>query len=257
MDWQAIAATISGMGVGFLLGLLGGGGSVLAVPLLLYVVGVPNAHIAIGTSAVGVSLNAATNLVAHARRGSVRWPCAIAFALSGIVGAGIGSTLGKLIDPQPLTLLFAVAMIAVALSMWRPRRGVEAPDVHLTRKIALRLIPIGLGVGLASGFFGIGGGFLIVPGLILGSGMPMLNAVGSSLVAVAVFGATTAINYAFSGLVDWPIAGWMFTGGLFGGALGVWASRKLSNQRLLLQRLFAVFVMLVAAYVGWRAVAGL
>jgi len=256
LDWQAIAATISGTGVGFLLGLLGGGGSVLAVPLLLYFVGVPNAHIAIGTSAVGVSLNAATNLVGHARRGSVRWPCAIAFALSGIVGAGIGSSIGKLIDPQPLTLLFAVAMVAVALSMWRPRRGAEASDVHLTRKIALRLIPIGLGVGLASGFFGIGGGFLIVPGLILGSGMPMLNAVGSSLVAVAVFGATTAINYAFSGLVDWIIAGWMFTGGLFGGAVGVWASRKLSGQRILLQRLFAVFVMIVAVYVGWRAVAG-
>lgn len=256
MDWQAIAATISGTGVGFLLGLLGGGGSVLAVPLLLYFVGVPNAHIAIGTSAVGVSLNAATNLVGHARRGSVRWPCAIAFALSGIVGAGIGSSIGKLIDPQPLTLLFAVAMVAVALSMWRPRRGAEASDVRLTRKIALRLIPIGLGVGLASGFFGIGGGFLIVPGLILGSGMPMLNAVGSSLVAVAVFGATTAINYAFSGLVDWIIAGWMFTGGLFGGAVGVWASRKLSGQRILLQRLFAVFVMIVAVYVGWRAVAG-
>lgn len=255
MDWQAIAATISGTGVGFLLGLLGGGGSVLAVPLLLYFVGVPNAHIAIGTSAVGVSLNAATNLVGHARRGSVRWPCAIAFALSGIVGASIGSSIGKLIDPQPLTLLFAVAMVAVALSMWRRRRGAEASDVHLTRKIALRLIPIGLGVGLASGFFGIGGGFLIVPGLILGSGMPMLNAVGSSLVAVAVFGATTAINYAFSGLVDWIIAGWMFTGGLFGGAVGVWASRKLSGQRILLQRLFAVFVMIVAVYVGWRALA--
>lgn len=257
MDWQAVAATVSGTGVGFLLGLLGGGGSVLAVPLLLHFVGVPNAHIAIGTSAVGVSLNAATNLVGHARRGSVRWPCAIAFALSGIVGAAVGSSIGKLIDPQPLTLLFAVAMVAVALSMWRPRRGAETPDVHLTRAIALRLIPIGLGVGLASGFFGIGGGFLIVPGLILGSGMPMLNAVGSSLVAVALFGATTAINYALSGLVDWTIAGWMFAGGLFGGAGGVWASRKLSGQRTLLQRLFAIFVMLVAAYVGWRVFAGM
>ena len=135
----------------------------LAVPLLLYFVGVPNAHIAIGTSAVGVSLNAAANLVGHARRGSVRWPCAIAFTLAGIVGAAIGSTIGKLIDPQPLTLLFAIAMVAVAGSMWRPRHGAESANVHLTPQIAMRLIPIGLGVGLASGFFGIGGGFLIVP----------------------------------------------------------------------------------------------
>ena len=253
MDWQAIAAAISGTGVGFLLGLLGGGGSVLAVPLLLYFVGVPNTHIAIGTSAVGVSLNAAANLIGHARTGVVRWPCAIAFALSGIVGAAAGSSLGKLIDPQPLTLLFAVAMIAVAASMWRGRQAVGEADVHLTPKIALRLVPIGFAVGLASGFFGIGGGFLIVPGLILGSGMPMLNAVGSSLVAVALFGATTAVNYAISGLVDWTIAGWMLVGGLIGGAAGVWASRKLSGKRALLQRTFAVFVMLVAVYVGWRA----
>jgi uncharacterized membrane protein YfcA len=125
----------------------------------------------------------------------------------------------------------------------------------LTPQIALRLVPIGLGVGLASGFFGIGGGFLIVPGLILGSGMPMLNAVGSSLLAVAVFGATTAINYAISGLVIWPIAGWMLAGGLIGGAVGVWASRKLAGQRALLQRLFAGFVLVVAVYVGWRAIA--
>jgi uncharacterized membrane protein YfcA len=253
VDWQAVTAIISGSGVGFLLGLLGGGGSVLAVPLLLYFVGVPNAHVAIGTSAVGVSLNAAANLVGHARRGSVRWPCAIAFALSGIVGAAIGSTLGKLIDPQPLTFLFAIAMIVVALSVWRTRRGAEVTDVHLTRSIAMRLIPIGLGVGLASGFFGIGGGFLIVPGLILGSGMPMLNAVGSSLLAVALFGATTAVNYALSGLVLWDVAGWMLAGGLVGGAAGVWASRKLAGHRALLQRLFAIFVLVVALYVVWRA----
>lgn len=254
MDWQAITAVISGSGVGFLLGLLGGGGSVLAVPLLLYFVGVPNAHIAIGTSAVGVSLNAAANLVGHARRGAVRWPCAIAFALAGIVGAAIGSTLGKLIDPQPLTLLFALAMVAVGVTMFVPRRGDGDANVQLTPKVALRLVPIGLGVGMASGFFGIGGGFLIVPGLILGSGMPMLNAVGSSLLAVALFGATTAANYALSGLVDWGIAAWMLAGGLIGGAAGVWASRKLADRRALLQRLFAGFVLAVAFYVAWRAV---
>lgn len=254
MDWQAITAMVSGSGVGFLLGLLGGGGSVLAVPLLLYFVGVPNAHIAIGTSAVGVSLNAAANLVGHARRGSVRWPCAIAFALSGIVGALIGSTIGKMIDPQPLTLLFALAMLIVGVSMFFPRSDDGNADVHLTRKIALRLIPIGLGVGMASGFFGIGGGFLIVPGLILGAGMPMLNAVGSSLLAVALFGAATAANYALSGLVDWEIAAWMLAGGLVGGAIGVWASRRLAAHRALLQRLFAGFVLAVAVYVAWRAI---
>jgi uncharacterized membrane protein YfcA len=175
------------------------------------------------------------------------------FALAGIAGAAIGSSIGKLIDPKPLTLFFAFAMAAVALSMWRPRTGEDAADVTLNAKIALRLVPIGTAVGAASGFFGIGGGFLVVPGLMWGSRMPMLNAVGSSLFAVALFGATTAINYAYSGLVLWPIAGWMILGGVFGGALGVWASRRLAARRALLQRLFAIFVLLVAIYVAVRS----
>lgn len=253
MDWQSVAAILTGSGVGFLLGLLGGGGSVLAVPLLLYFVGVPNAHYAIGTSALGVSVNAAANLFGHAQKGTVKWPCAATFAIAGIVGALIGSGLGKAVDPKPLTLFFALAMAAVALSMWRPRPDEGLADVSLNPKIALRLIPIGLGVGGASGFFGIGGGFLIVPGLMLGSRMPMLNAVGSSLLAVAVFGAATAFNYALSGFVLWPIAGWMILGGIFGGAAGIWASRKLSARRALLQRIFAVFVLVTAVYVAARA----
>ncbi|MFN3463502.1 MAG: sulfite exporter TauE/SafE family protein [Terricaulis sp.] len=253
MDWQAAAALISGSGVGFLLGLLGGGGSVLAVPLLLYFVGVPNTHFAIGTSALGVSINAAVNLIGHARNGVVKWPCALTFAFAGIIGAALGSTLGKMIDPEPLMVIFALAMAGVAASMWRPASGEGLADVQLNPRIAIRLGGIGLVVGTASGFFGIGGGFLIVPGLILGSRMPMLNAVGSSLLAVALFGATTAFNYALSGYVLWDIAGWMVVGGVAGGALGIWVSKKLAAKRALLQRLFAGFVMMVAVYVAARA----
>jgi uncharacterized membrane protein YfcA len=253
VDIQALLAVLSGSGVGFLLGLLGGGGSVLAVPLLLYLVGAPNAHYAIGTSALGVSVSAAANLVGHARRGSVKWPCAITFSVAGIVGAVIGSTIGKMLDPAPLTLLFALAMAAVALSMLRPSAGEGQADVRLTSAIGVRLMVIGLIVGVASGFFGIGGGFLIVPGLMLGARMPMLNAVGSSLVSVALFGATTSINYALSGYVLWDIAAWMILGGLIGGAGGVWASRRLAAHRSALQRVFAIFVLIVAAYVAVRA----
>lgn len=252
MDWQAGAALISGGGVGFLLGLLGGGGSVLAVPLLLYFVGVPTTHFAIGTSALGVSVNAAASLVGHARRGTVKWPCALTFAAAGIAGAALGSTLGKLVDAEPLMLMFALAMAAVALSMWRPPANEGVADVSLNPRIAVRLVGIGVLVGMASGFFGIGGGFLIVPGLILGSQMPMLNAIGSSLLAVALFGATTAANYALSGYVLWDVAGWMIAGGVVGGAAGVWASRKLAARRATLRRLFAAFVLLVSVYVAAR-----
>ena len=203
LSWiQGVLAVLSGVGVGFSLGLIGGGGSILAVPLLLYVVGVTNPHVAIGTSALAVAVNAFGNLIGHWRAGSVKWPCAATFALSGIVGAAIGSSLGKLVGGEQLLVLFAIAMIAVGVAMLRPRAAAGDPDVRITPAIAVRLVAIGLIVGAFSGFFGIGGGFLIVPGIMLGSGMPILNAIGSSLLSVGTFGLTTAINYAISGLVD-------------------------------------------------------
>ena len=101
MVWaQDVLAVLSGGAVGFSLGLIGGGGSILAVPLLLYVVGIGDAHVAIGTSALAVSANAFGNLIGHWRAGNVKWPCAATFAVAGIAGAAIGSSLGKLVDGQ-------------------------------------------------------------------------------------------------------------------------------------------------------------
>ena len=165
---QEALAVLSGGAVGFSLGLIGGGGSILAVPLLLYVVDIGDPHVAIGTSALSVAANAFANLLGHWRAGNVKWPCAATFALAGVIGAAIGSTLGKLVDGQQLLFLFALAMIAVGAAMLRPRAAAGNPDVRMTTGIAVRLIAIGLVVGAVSGFFGIGGGFLIVPGLMLG-----------------------------------------------------------------------------------------
>ena len=201
LSWaQDALAVASGGAVGFSLGLIGGGGSILAVPLLLYVVGIDDAHVAIGTSALAVSLNAFGNLIGHWRAGNVKWPCAATFAVAGIAGAAIGSSIGKLIAGDKLLFLFALAMIAVGIAMLRPRAAEGDPSVRITPAIAGRLVMIGLIVGAFSGFFGIGGGFLIVPGIMLGSGMPILNAIGSSLLSVGTFGLTTAVNYALSGL---------------------------------------------------------
>ena len=113
-------AGFSGGIVALLLTLFGGGGSVLAVPLLLYLVGVQDPHVAIGVSGAGVSLNALTALTGQARAGRVRWPCAILFAVTGAAGAWFGSSLAKMIDGHQLLLIFAVAMAAVGLSMLRP-----------------------------------------------------------------------------------------------------------------------------------------
>ena len=239
---------LSGSAVGFSLGLIGGGGSILAVPLLLYVVGIRDAHVAIGTSALAVSVNAFGNLIGHWRAGNVKWPCAATFAVAGIIGAAIGSSVGKLVDGQKLLFLFALAMIAIGAAMLRPRAAAGNPDVRMTPWIAARLIVIGLVVGAISGFFGIGGGFLIVPGLMLGSGMPILNAIGSSLFSVGSFGLTTAVNYALSGLVDWTIALLFIAGGIAGGIPGMRAAMRLAANRHMLTYIFAGVIFAVAAY---------
>jgi uncharacterized membrane protein YfcA len=249
---QAVATLLCGSLVGFSLGLIGGGGSILAVPLLLYVVGVRDPHVAIGTSAFAVGVNAAVNLVGHWRRGNVKWPCAAAFAGAGVLGAAIGSTIGKLIDGRKLLLLFALVMVAVGFAMLRPRASGGDPAVRINPAIAVRLIGAGFMTGAISGFFGIGGGFLIVPGIMLGSGMPILNAIASSLFSVSAFGLTTAANYALSGLIDWGVAAEFIAGGALGGLLGVHLATRLAARRRLLSTVFAGVVFVVAVYMVVR-----
>ncbi len=258
---HAVLSALSGSVVGLVLGLIGGGGSILAVPLLVYLVGVPSPHVAIGTGAVAVALNAAGGLVAHARAGTVKWRCAAVFATAGIAGALAGSALGKAMDGQRLLALFGLVMVLVGLSMLRPRRGEEDAGVRLTRASAARLLPrlllIGAGVGLLSGFFGIGGGFLIVPGLMLATRMPLRNAVGTSLVAVAAFGLATAGSYALSGYVDWGLAALFVAGGVVGGYAGTKAGVALGARKRALAYVFSAVVVAVGLYVTARGLGSL
>lgn len=247
-----LLTVLSGSLVGFSLGLIGGGGSILAVPLLLYVVGISDPHLAIGTSALAVAANAFANLAHHARAGTVKWPCATAFAASGVVGAIVGSTVGKAVDGESLLFVFALVMIAVGISMLRGRGAEGDAGVRINRKIAGRLVAIGFLTGMVSGFFGIGGGFLIVPGIMLGSGMAVLNAIGSSLFSVGAFGLTTAANYALSNLIDWMVAVLFIAGGVVGGFLGLKAAVKLSTRKGALTRIFAGVLFAVAAYMLYR-----
>src|SRR5258707_1548788 len=210
---QSLLGLASGMLVGFSLGLVGGGGSILAVPLMVYVVGVPEPHMAIGTSAIAVAANAAINLSNHARGKTVIWSCALVFAAAGIIGAFGGSILGKMVDGQKLLALFALVMIVIALLMLKTRSRIGLPDVKASMSNMPAIAGLGLATGTVSGFFGIGGGFLIVPALMLATGMPIMNAVSSSLVAVTAFGLTTAASYAWSGLVSWALAGPFLGGG--------------------------------------------
>ncbi len=248
-----LLAIASGAFVGFTLGLIGGGGSIVATPLLLYAVGLPP-HIAIGTGALAVSANGFVNFGGHARAGNVRWATAGLFATTGVVGALIGSTIGKAFDGHRLILMFAVMMLVVGAAMLRPRNGGSNGPVAMTKRVAAKVAAVGLCVGLLSGFFGIGGGFLIVPGLILATGMPMINAIGTSLLAVGAFGLATALNYAASGMVNWMIAAQFIGGGIAGGWIGMKSACHLAARRNTLNRMFAALVFAVAFYIIWRSV---
>lgn len=254
---QYVLSVAAGSLVGFSLGLVGGGGSILAVPLMVYLVGIHDPHVAIGTSALAVAANAAVNLANHARSGNVKWRCASVFAAVGVVGALLGSTLGKAIGGQQLLALFALLMILVAGLMLRRRSSSGNQAVRLSQENALKLTAYGFATGLLSGFFGIGGGFLVVPGLIAATGMPILFAVGSSLVAVTAFGVATAFNYAYSGWVNWALAATFIGGGVVGGWFGARLAARLSTRRGALNVVLATLILFVGAYTLYRSIRAL
>ncbi|MCX7686179.1 MAG: sulfite exporter TauE/SafE family protein [Acetobacteraceae bacterium] len=258
-DLGVLATSLAAGGlVGFSLGLVGGGGSILAVPLLVFLVGVGSPHVAIGTAAVAVAANALIGLFQHARAGHVRWPCAALFSSLGVAGAVLGARLGQAVEGRVLLALFALLMAAVAALMLARRRAGGAAGVpRLSLSNAPRLAGAGLSVGALSGFFGIGGGFLIVPGLVFSAGFPMAYAIGTSLVAVSAFGIATAATYAASGLVDWGIAALFVAGGAAGSLLGLAAVKRLAVKRGALETVFAVLILSVASYTLWRSATGL
>ena len=255
---QQVLSVISGFAVGFSLSLIGGGGSILAVPLLLYLVDYPSPHVVIGTTALAVSANAFLNLLPHAYAGNVRWKEAILFATVGAIAAFAGSSAGKAVGSGKLLFLFAILMLVIAGLMLRRGRlnDRQRPSAHHGRTDAgtmLRLAGTACVVGLLSGFFGIGGGFLIVPGLIFPTGMPMISAIGSSLVSVGTFGLVTALNYARSGLLDWRVAGLYLAGGAGGGLIGSRLATRLGHSsKGALNVIFSVAVALVALYILFR-----
>lgn len=252
IDWaHSIWAALSGGLVGFILALIGGGGSILSVPLMVYVVGVSNPHVAIGTSALSVAANACSALVHHARGRNVSWRWGLLYATSGVGGAFLGAMAGKAIGGGELLFIFALLMIVVAVLMLKHQRAYAASGAAWNNQNIAKVVGCGSVSGIVSGFFGIGGGFLIVPGLTLSTRMPMIEAIGTSLIAVTAFGLTTAVSYAMSGLVNWPVAATFIFGGIIGARIGVFAARHLSKGKAL-TRTFAIFVIAVAIFMLWK-----
>ncbi|WP_338603810.1 sulfite exporter TauE/SafE family protein [Sulfolobus tengchongensis] len=263
---QYILSIISGILVGFSLGLIGGGGSILAIPLLLYFVGLADGippsspeytyitHITLGTTALAVGLNAYINSYMHFRKGNVRVMEGVVFTIPGVIGDVLGAYLSHLMSGAIILFLFGFLMIAVAIRMWRTRCNPNKNIVenHLG-KLSLRdrvklnrVIPAGFLVGFASGYFGIGGGFLVVPGLLFSTGVDMLRAVGTSLISVGTFGVAAAITYAIYGYIDVIISILYLIGGIMGGYAGSTIASRMPRQTL--RKLFAVIIIVVAIY---------
>ena len=245
---------ISGVIVGFSLGIIGGGGSVLAVPLLLYVVGIRDAHLAIGTSALAVGVIAGINLLSHKKLGNVRIKKGLFFAIPGIAGTLVGAQLGLLTPAENLLILFAGFMGVVGFLMLK--RNATKHEVTngnsslilLKKNISLS----GFSVGVLAGYFGIGGGFLIVPTIMYSGGLNIIQAIGTSLVSVSSFGLTTAARYFVAGQVDIIIAALLIVGGVVGGYLGVKASERIPKENL--SKIFAVLLFVIAAYIVIRTI---
>lgn len=214
------------------------------MPLLVHAVGLTNAHVAIATSAVSVAANALINLVMHARRGTVIWRYAGLYCVMGVAGASLGVSAGKALDGDRLLLWFSGLMIIGAILMLR-RIGMPSNSICIYEgRNAPKVLAAGAGTGIVSGFFGIGGGFLIMPGLVFSTGMPTINAVSTSLVAIVAFGSTTAATYSLSGLVDWPLAAVLIAGGTIGAVIGCRVVHRLKPYQSVLNRLFAGAILM-------------
>lgn len=255
-----------GILVGFSLGLTGGGGAIFAVPLLVYGLGLP-ARDAVGVSLLTVGATSLVGFAQRARSGLVEFPTGLLFAVAGMVGAPLGSQLADRLPDTLLLGLFAALMVIIAVRMWR--RAADAqftlPIVHqdnegptcrrdpqgklrLTSRCALLLGAIGLATGVLSGLFGVGGGFIIVPALVLFSGMGVQRAIGTSLLVITLISASGTASHLASGK-DLPLetAATFTAGGIAGLFMGSGLASRLAGPTL--QKTFAAAIVLVALFV--------
>lgn len=234
--------------VGVSLGLLGGGGSILTVPLLTYVAGMEPAA-AIATSLLVVGVTSAVGAVPHARAGRVRWRTGMAFGGAGVAGAFAGGIVAQYIPGSFLLVGFAVMMIATAIAMLRGRRKVQSASPHeISRvKTLTKTLAVGLAVGLVTGLVGAGGGFLVVPALALLGGLPMPVAVGTALTVISVNSFAGLVGHLSDVHVNWPVAWAITAAAVLGALLGARLSASLDPD--VLRRAFGWFVLAISSVV--------
>jgi hypothetical protein len=231
--------------VGLSLGLLGGGGSILTVPLLVYVAGMETKE-AIATSLLVVGVTSAVAAVSHARAGRVQWRTGLLFGAAGMVGAYAGGRLAAFVPGAVLLGAFALMMIATAVAMLRGRRGGATRGAHDKIPVG-RVLLDGVVVGLVTGIVGAGGGFLVVPALTLLGGLSMPVAVGTSLLVIAMKSAAGFAGYLSSVSIDWGLAAMITLAAVAGSLVGGRLASKVHPD--VLRRAFGWFVLAMAAFI--------
>ncbi|MGX1598102.1 sulfite exporter TauE/SafE family protein [Dietzia maris] len=231
--------------VGLSLGLLGGGGSILVVPLLTYIGGLDPKE-AIATSLFVVGATSLVSLVGHARKGNVQWRTGLIFGAAGMVGAFLGGLAGGYIPGTVLMVAFAVMMIATAGAMIKGRkdRDGQSNDHHHP---LWRILLDGLVVGAATGLVGAGGGFLVVPALVLLAGLPMTAAVGTSLLVIAMKSFAGLGGYLTSVSLDWPLVAAVTAAAIAGSFVGIRLTSVVPEKSL--RKGFGFFVLIMGAFV--------
>lgn len=245
----SVLVVVLAVAVGVSLGLLGGGGSILAVPLLVYVASLDPQE-AVATSLFVVGVTSAIVVIPHARRGRVIWPTALPFAAGGMVGAYVGGRLATLVPGSVLLATFAVMMLATAGAMIRGRRSSSPPAPsstdHRTRWLTA-VVGLGVLVGTVTGFVGAGGGFLIVPALTLVAGLEMSAAIGTSLVVITVQSTAGLAGHLHGTDVPWSLALAVTGAAVIGSLAGAhWAGMVAQPT---LRRTFGVMVLAMGALV--------
>jgi uncharacterized membrane protein YfcA len=234
--------------VGVALGMLGGGGSILMVPLLTYIGGV-DAKQAIATSLLVVGVTSAIGAIGHARAGRVRWGVGLVFGGAGMAGAYGGGLLARFVPGSALLVGFALLMCGAAVAMLRGRADLSDAD----RAPMRRLVAMGLAVGAVMGLVGAGGGFLLVPALVLLGALPMSAAVGTSLIVIALQSFAGLAGHLAGTPIDWRSAAVITAAAVAGGLVGGRLTTKVEPDAL--RRGFGWFVLAMASLILAREVA--
>ena len=242
MTYQYITAFFSGILSGGALGLTGGGGSILAVPLLVYLVG-ENIHLAIITSLMAVG---ATSLLAsgsYMRKNLVRFKVAFIMAAPALVSTFLGSLANKHLKGPVLLILFSLLMMYIGYLMLKGKKPEEIKDEDVKTNYKL-VLGLGFVTGFASGFFGVGGGFLLVPALYMGANLKMKEAVATSLFIIFLFGLFGLGSYLIQGrAVSYGISAIFTVGGAIGGLIGSGIAENMNQNKLRL--IFAIFTIIM------------